>query len=278
MLDVKVTPATAPGGWDCHAHLFGPYATYPLAGQRSYTPPEATETDYRALLARLGLARGVLVHPSAYGTDYRLLLDALGAQPHWRGVLVSADASTARMRAWHGVGVRALRFSHRSGPAGNFAGSALLADLQRLAPAMADAGLHAELWTDCKALPDIAAVLRALPVTVVLDHMAGFDQRAGIAEPGFQTLLKLVEHHPVWVKLCAYRNLRDASEPDTGKMFQQQLVAVNPAQLVWGSDWPHLNLQPEPVTTVLMDQFVRWADDPALVRRVLVENPDRLYV
>ena len=78
-------------GWDCHAHLFGPYARYPLAGARSYTPPEAVQADYQALLGRLGLGRGVLVHPSAYGRDYSLVLDTLRAQPRWRGVLVAAE-------------------------------------------------------------------------------------------------------------------------------------------------------------------------------------------
>ncbi len=267
----------ASDGWDCHAHLFGPYAQYPLAGQRSYTPPEAMRAHYAALLTRLGLARGVLVHPSAYGTDYGLVLDTLQMQPRWRGVLVSADATPSVMQSWRAAGIRALRFSHRSGPAGNFAGSALLADLARMAPAMADAGLHAELWTDCRALPDIAPVLRTLPVTVVLDHMAGFDHRAGTREPGFGVLLRLVEKHAVWVKLCAYRNLRDAPDPELGKAFQQALVAANPEQLVWGSDWPHLNLQPAPVTRELMDIFLRWTDDPATTRRILVDNPARLY-
>ena len=38
------------GGWDCHAHLFGPYQRYPLAADRSYTPPEARAPQYLALL------------------------------------------------------------------------------------------------------------------------------------------------------------------------------------------------------------------------------------
>ena len=62
--DATRLPPDAPG-WDCHAHLFGPYARYPLAAQRSYTPPEAPEENYRALLLQLGLGHGVLVQPSA---------------------------------------------------------------------------------------------------------------------------------------------------------------------------------------------------------------------
>jgi predicted TIM-barrel fold metal-dependent hydrolase len=277
MAEAPSAADVTPAGWDCHAHLFGPYARYPLTAQRSYTPPEATQADYLKLLARLDLCHGVLVHPSAYGHDHALVLDALIAQPRWRGVLVSTDATLARMQAWHASGIRALRFSHRSAPAGNFAGSALVSDLQRLAPDMAATGLHAELWTDCNALPTIAPLLRSLPVPVVLDHMGGFDHRAGVDAPGFQLLLDLLGNHAVWVKLCAYRNLRDAPDIEIGKSFQQRLCEVNPEQLVWGSDWPHLNLQPAPATEDLMSQLRRWAGDPALERRILVDNPARLY-
>lgn len=267
--------ATDGEGWDCHAHLFGPYDRYPLAGQRSYTPPQATQQAYMAVLESLGLGRSVLVHPSAYGTDYSLVLETLAVQPRWRGVLVTAHAAPPTLRAWRAAGIRGLRFSHRS--AGNFAGSAVLADLQRLASAMADAGLHAELWTDSRALPEIAPVLRALPVPVVLDHMAGFDHAAGPDAPGFRAVLDLVHRHPVWVKLCAYRNLRDAPDPDLGQRFHEALVAANPDQLVWGSDWPHLNLLPQPATRDLMDDFLRWTGDAAMTRRILVDNPERLY-
>ena len=58
--------ATLPG-WDCHAHLFGPYRRYPLAAERSYTPPEADIDAYLAQLAGLGLGHGVLVQPRSVG-------------------------------------------------------------------------------------------------------------------------------------------------------------------------------------------------------------------
>jgi predicted TIM-barrel fold metal-dependent hydrolase len=264
-------------GWDCHAHLFGPYQRYPLAPQRSYTPPEASLPDYLAVQAQLGLRHCVLVQPSAYRSDYSLVFDTLEQRPDWRAVLVSSDATTALMRSWRARGVRALRFSHRSGASGNFPGSALISDLQLLAPRMAEAGLHAELWTDCAALPGIAPMLRALPVPCVLDHMAGFDHRAGPDAPGWRLVLELLAQRPVWVKLCAYRNLRDAPDPQIGHGFVRDLCQANPEQLVWGSDWPHLNLLPPPGTRDLFDQFSDGVADPALVHRILVHNPARLY-
>ncbi len=261
-------------GWDCHAHVFGPYADFPLAGERSYTPPEAPLDAYLALLQRLDLARGVLVHASAYGPDHALLLHALEAAPHLRGVMVVRAEEQRDLSGLRARGVRGLRFSHRSG-AGNFAGSAGLDDLVVLAPAMADAGLHAELWTDTAVLPAIDATLRALPVTVVIDHVGGFDVEAGIDAPGFATLRALLDDGHAWIKLCAYRNLL-GTEIARGQPFHQALLDTNPAQLLWGSDWPHLRVDPAPDAADLLARFRDWTPD-ALSRLILVDNPAALY-
>lgn len=268
-------------GWDCHAHVFGPYARFALAAERSYTPPEASGAQYLAHLARLGLSHGVLVHPSAYGDDFAALFDALAAGPALRGVIVARAAGLATLRGLRERGVRALRFSHRSptaaNPGVNFAGSASFDDLLAWAPRLAAAGLHAELWTDCAALPAIASALQRLPVPVVIDHMGGFDARAGADQAGFQDLLRLVTQGPAWVKLCAYRNL--LAEPDTelGAPFHQALLQAAPQRLLWGSDWPHLRVQPVPDATRLLAQCRRWTGDAALLQRILVDNPQALY-
>ena len=265
------------GGWDCHAHLFGPYDRYPLAAERSYTPPEAVEAQYLALLSRLGLANGVLVHPSAYGDDHSLLLDALSARPSLRGVVVVRPGSPLALGGLHGQGVRGARFSHRSGAGSNFAGSASFADLRALAPALADAGLHAELWTDTIALQEIAAELTSLPVPVVIDHMGGFDFKAGVDDPGFRTLLGLLASGKVWVKLCAYRNLLNAPDWQAGRPFQQEMIEANPERLVWGSDWPHLRVAPAPDAAQLLAMFRQWAGTEDMAEQVLRRNPERLY-
>jgi predicted TIM-barrel fold metal-dependent hydrolase len=269
-------------GWDCHAHVFGPYERFPLAAERSYTPPEAVEADHAALLARLGLAHGVLVHPSAYGDDHSLLLHALASNEALRGVVVvrpdspllAAEGGLAGLR---GRGVRAARFSHRAGAGTNFSGSASFDDLRALAPALADAGLHAELWTDCKMLPAIAQELRRFPFPVVIDHMGVFDVDAGIDEPGFRALLDLLASGKVWVKLCAYRNLLKTPDPELGRAFQRKLIDANPEQLVWGSDWPHLNVKPAPDAAQLLRMFRDWTGDARLERQILQANPERLY-
>lgn len=265
------------GHWDCHAHVFGPYEQFPLASDRSYTPPEARVADYLAMLGELGCDHGVLVHPSAYGDDFRLLMHALAAQPQWRGVVVVRPDTALDLRELRTMGVRAARFSHRSGAGTNFAGSASLQDLVDLAPRLADAGLHAELWTDTPSMSSIAPLLRQLPVPVVIDHMGGFNPANGVNDPGFAALCSLLETGTVWVKLCAYRNLLTASHPDEGRPFHQALLNANPHRLVWGSDWPHLRVEPRPDARTWLERLKVWTDDAQAYDRIMRVNPALLY-
>lgn len=263
--------------WDCHAHVFGPYARFPLAQQRSYTPPEALAPHYLEMLARLGLTHGVLVHPSAYGDSFDLLFDALANHDNLRGVIVLKPHTLPTLAGLRDRGIRAARFSQRSSAEGNFAGSATFEDLLAMAPRLADTGLHAELWTDCRILPSLAPRLSELPVPVVIDHMGGFDVAAGIDEPGFRCLLSLLEAGHVWVKLCAYRNLLSEPDFEAGRPFHAAMLQANPERLLWGSDWPHLRVAPAPDAANLLDTFRRWTESEDLIARILSTNPAILY-
>ncbi len=111
--------ACPPGAADCHIHLYGTRAAYPLAPACPIPPPYAPVEAYRGVMARLGLTRVVIVQPSAYGTDNRCTLDGLaelGAAA--RAVVVVdqsvTDAEPLRRRiltdnpaALHGFGAKA---------------------------------------------------------------------------------------------------------------------------------------------------------------------------
>lgn len=265
--------------WDCHAHIFGPYEKFPLAENRSYTPPEATLNQYTDMLNIMGMTHGVLVHPSAYGDDHSLLLHVLAEQRNLRGVVVVRENSPMPIKGLYERGVRAARFSHRSGVGGNFSGSALMHDLLNLAPLMANEKMHAEIWTDCVALPDIASTLLTLPVPVVIDHMGGFDPQKGINEPGFQILLKLLDSGKIWIKLCAYRNLLNEVDWEIGRPFMQAMLDTRPDRLVWGSDWPHLRVSPKPNTSQLLELLTDWVGEKNhdLIDQILSSNAENLY-
>src|ERR1700754_362803 len=85
---------------DVHNHIVGPQSKYPMYEKRTYTPPEASVAQLRALRTQLGTARNVIVQPSFYGFDNSCLVDALkelGTSA--RGVaVVPLDVSDAELQ------------------------------------------------------------------------------------------------------------------------------------------------------------------------------------
>jgi 2-pyrone-4,6-dicarboxylate lactonase len=47
--------------------------------------------------------------------------------------------------------------------------------------------------------------------------------------------------------------------------------------VIWGTDWPHPNVKVMPNDGDLVDLVPRYAPDPVLQRKLLVENPGRLF-
>ncbi len=276
----KIPPP--PRACDTHAHVFGPAARFPYAEDRSYTPPDAPLEKYLAMLDAVGFARGVLVQGSAHGRDNAAMLDALARHPErLRGVAVAdADVSPAELRRWHAGGVRGLRFNHFfRGGALHYRGGVPLDAAKVLAPVMAELGWHLQLWIDVKDLPDTIPVLEAIGRPVVIDHMGRTDARAGTATPGFQSLLRLVGDGGCWVKVSgAHRLSQSAPDYPDARPFHETLVRANPERLVWGSDWPHPRIEGEmPDAGRLFELFGQWTPDEATRRRILVDNPARLY-
>ena len=274
--------ATPPKACDTHCHVFGPASQFPYAADRSYTPPDAPLSKYLAMLDTLGFERGALVQGSAHGRDNSAMLDALERHPdRLRGVAV-ADAGTppGEMRRWHKLGVRGLRFNHyfRDGQL-HYRGGVPLDAAQTLAPIMRDLGWHLQLWIDVKDLPDTIPTLKEIGLPAVIDHMGRTDAQAGTNAPGFQSLLRLLGAGGCWVKLSgAHRVSRQGPDYPDARGLHVALVKENPEQLVWGSDWPHPRMEDEmPNAGHLLDLFNEWTEDDAIRRRILVDNPARLY-
>lgn len=265
---------------DCHAHVFGPVARYPLAAGSRYTPPEAPLAAYLAMLDALGVARGVLVQPSVYGTDNRAMLDALAdaardAPGRLRAVaVVDPQVADAELDRLHAAGVRGVRLNLLQG------GGPGLAAADRLAPRLAERGWHLQLLVDVSDFAPGLAALDRLPVTLVLDHMGHMSAARGLDHPGFRELLALLRDGALWVKLsAAYRlTARDRAPYDDVVPFARALIAANPARVVWATDWPHPMVDiAMPNDGALLDALADWAPEPELRRRILVDNPAALY-
>ena len=125
----------------------------------------------------------------------------------------------------------------------------------------------------------MAAALARVALPVVVDHMGRMEYRHGVNHSGFQALLRGVGEGRLWAKLSGTYRL-GATAPDyaEAKPFHDALVAANPRNLVWGTDWPHPRPEgPVPDAKRLLDVFLDWTRDPAARQAILTDNPARLY-
>ena len=264
------------GSCDCHSHVFGPAARFPYAPARSYTPPDCPTDAYIHMLNTIGCERAVIVQPSCYGTDNAATLDALrSGRFAFRGVaVISGDESEAQLASMHDAGVRGVRLNLHT------RGAVLgLSDAQRLAARVRPLGWHLQIYADLSTLPDLKGLLSEVGGTVVIDHMGQPDIAQGTDTPAFRSLLAALAEGRCWVKLSgAYRLSQNHPSYAEVTPFARALVAANPEQLVWGSDWPHPNFDgPMPNDADLIDLLAEWIPDAAVRHGVLVDNPARLY-
>ena len=264
------------GACDCHFHVFGDRKRYPLDPRRNYTPHVATLADHRAVMAACGIARAVLVQPSVYGTDNACLLDALrdaaAAGDAYRGIVVP-DAATSddELLAIDALGVRGIRLNVVNPQM--LAIDDAIALCERMRPRNWHLQVHVMLAGD--GATTLARLADRVEVPIVVDHFGR--PAAGAALP--QLVLDLVASGRVWVKLSApYRIARPGRAHDDIRPLVDALVAANPERLLWGSDWPHTELQgATPHDADLVDLLVATLPDAAMLRRVCVDNPASLY-
>jgi len=271
------TPARA---CDTHFHIFGPSDRFPYSAGRAYTPPDAPLEKLLAMHARLGFERGVAIQGNAHGTDNTAILDALKREPkRLRGVAIVNDGVTRDdIKRMADTGVRALRFHHQVRQAGTYSSSGI-GLFEKLAPHMADFGMHVQFFMDARELPAILTRLKDWKAPVVLDHFGSTKGAEGTAAPGFQMLRKYLSEGRIWIKISgAYRASEQYPDYPDARPLHEELVKTNPDQLLWGSDWPHPRLGKNmPDTGHLLDLFNAWTPDAALRRKILVENPQKLY-
>ena len=259
---------------DCHFHIFGPYDQFPLSAGRTYDPPPALVPSYLEMAEKLGIRRMVVVQASVSGTDNTVTLDAVRqfGTHRARGVAVIDDGfDDAALRRLHEQGIRGVRFNMVSG------NGTPEDQLEALARRVAPLGWHIQIYAEGEKLAAVAPLLARLPVEVVIDHSGGVKADLGVAHPQFQALLRLLDSGRAWVKVCSYRvSAKGQPWDDTGGIVQALVKAV-PERCVWGTDWPHPQMDPAPEAGLLLDQFMEWVPDAAPRQRILVDNAARLY-
>jgi predicted TIM-barrel fold metal-dependent hydrolase len=264
-----------PGTCDTHVHIWGPFDRFPVAKGAPYTPPERNKDDLRALHARLGVERAVIVQTTVYKSDNRAMLDAIAASDGaYRGVaLIDESFGDAEYQALHDGGVRGVRF----GFVKHLGGIPDLNLVRRTADRIEQMGWHLVLHLDAANIPEFEPLFREFRLPVVIDHMGRPPAQDGLDQTPFRILLDLLRAPNWWVKVSGSERISAAGPPFHDAIpFARKLMEVAPDRTLWGTDWPHPNVRWEPDEADLVDLLPQFGDAAAL-HRVLVDNPARLY-
>lgn len=278
-----------PGGsCDCHVHVIGDPAAYPMALDRAYTPGPASATQLRQHLQSHGLTRAVIVQPSIYGTDNRVMLSALAELGELaRGVaVVVPDIGLPEMKRLHAQGVRGIRLNLDA--ADSSAIKLAFDQLDEMAPRLRQIGWHVQIYAPARVLAASTSRLAALPMTCVLDHFCMLVAGQPESEQAWPILQDLYSCAHIAVKLSASYRVAQTDQLDYLRHLVQELVRIDPDRLVWGSDWPHTNREPGKASTQVsafrvidntaqLNNLQHWVGDATVLKKILVDNPQRLY-
>ena len=278
------------GACDCHTHIHGDPEKFPFFSGRVYTPEMALPDEMAALHKALHMQRVVIVTPSVYGTDNSATLYGMKARgADARGVAVIDDKTPeSELDAMGRAGVRGIRLNLATGGVNDPAvgRQRFLAAIERIT----SRNWHVQMNTNLAMISAIKEQVAASPVAVVFDHFGGARAELGPQQPGFAALVELVRSGQAYVKIsAAYRVSRLAPDYADVVPLAQALIGANPDRVVWGTDWPHPATTPPggkatdvtPLTQIddgrLLNQLPVWAPNPAIRKKILVDNPARLY-
>ena len=274
---------------DCHTHIFGDPRKFPFWPGRSYTPETALPEEMSALHRALHIERVVIVTPSVYGTDNSATLYGMKARgASARGIAVIDEKTPeSELDTMDKAGFRGIRLNLAT--AGQSDPGVARSRFQAAIERVKRRGWHLQMYVTLAVISGIKDLVRASPVPVVFDHFGGAQAALGEKQPGFADLVELVRSGSAYVKISgAYRASRRAPDYPDVVPLARALIEANADRIVWGTDWPHPDTsRGRPATEVtpllpiddgrLLNQLPVWAPDPAVRRKILVDNPARLY-
>ena len=278
----KPTYTPPPGAVDAHCHVFGPMAQFPFSPKAKYLPEDAGPDMLFALRDHLGFEKNVIVQASCHGTDNAATLDAIAkSNGKARGVAVVDPAiSDGELAQLHEGGIRGIRFNFLKRLVDNAPKDKFLEVARRLPK-----GWHVVIYFEADILEEMKPFMAEIPVPIVIDHMGRPDVTQGPDGPDMRAFRALLDSRDdIWFKpTCPDRldAIKEGGKGDPWNNFAAAvapLVADYPDRCIWGTDWPHPNMQDEvPDDGHIVDMIPRIAPTQELQHRLLVENPNRLY-
>jgi predicted TIM-barrel fold metal-dependent hydrolase len=268
-----------PGTCDTHFHVFGPPHLFAYAEARRYTPPAAPIEHFLAMAKVIGIERGVMVQPNVHRWDSASTLDAIAkGEGRLRGMVhANPNLTAADHRKLDAGGVRGVRFNCNVRAGGSFDE----ARFRHVVSQVEALDWAIDLHMEPEFLAPHAELIRRLRLPVVIDHFANVRSRTGDDAADFKVLYDLLGEPHVWLKISGTDRLlsRGARYEDVVSLAQA-VIARAPDRMIWGTDWPHSNLH-EPGSVPndgdLMSMLADFAPDETVRRKILVDNPARLF-
>lgn len=282
MHEEDIAPAykAPPGACDTHFHVFGPLDRYPVASRSRYEPPYAPLEEYVELAGKLGIERMVFVQPSAYGTDNTYMLESMArVNVPCRGIVdIDENAPDSLVESLHAQGVRGIRIN--TSPVAPYDAErpkALTARVKTLERRIKSYGWILEFLGPSWLTRAMMPLMRELEVDYILCHIGMFLAREGPRQPGFAEMIELAKHGRCWLKLTGPYRFAEAPDFAGSTEMVRALTASVPDRLIWGTDHPHLSFSDKVGSVGLFNLLGEWIPDEATRRKVLAENPARLF-
>jgi predicted TIM-barrel fold metal-dependent hydrolase len=281
----KVNFAVPAGACDCHTHIHGDPAKFPWFAGRVYTPETAYPDEMARVHKALGIQRVVIVTPSVYGTDNSATIWGMQARgKNARGVAVIDDKTTeSELDTMGMLGVCGIRLNLATG--GTSDPSVGRQRLQAALERMQRRNWHVQLNTSLAMISAMKSQIAAAPVPVVFDHYGGARTELGVKQAGFSDMVDLVRSGKAYVKISVNAGPRE--DYSVFAPLAKELIAANPDRILWGTNWPHPNSAGGSTTRVsplfqldngvVLNQLPLWAPDAATRKKILVDNPAKLY-
>jgi 2-pyrone-4,6-dicarboxylate lactonase len=266
------------GAWDTHFHVWAPHL-FAYAENRAFTPPAAPIEHYLAVAKVLGFERGVIVQPSVHKDNPAVTVDAIKkSDGRLKGMIVAdPKLDDADLRKLHAAGVRGMRIELTKKLGGVFDLDRFNLVVQRAARANWVVALH----VDTESILVVADLIRRMPTRTIIENYAKLDPRLGLDQPALRVMLDLAGEKHVWLKTAStYRMLRRGATNEQVTALARIVHARSPERTIWGTDWPHGDVF-EPGQQMndgdIVDALLDQVPDEAMRRKLLVDNPKRLF-
>jgi len=124
-----------------------------------------------------------------------------------------------------------------------------------------------------------ATLFEKLEIPVLIDHMARPDPEAGAADPNLRKVVELLKRGNFWVMLSLGEKISRRGPPwDDVIPIARAYIETAPERVIWATDWPHpVSKKQPPNEADLLELLYRMAPGEAMLHRILVDNPAKLF-